>query len=59
MEKTIHQSSHQPQLMKNTYHLTFREEVGNAVSHGVMMFLTFLRSPFFPSTLIYKTVGSV
>ena len=46
MEKTIHHSSQQPQLMKNTYHLTFREEVGNAVSHGVMMFLYLFALPF-------------
>lgn len=46
MEKTIHHSLHQPELMKNTYHLTFQEEVGNAVSHGIMMFLFLFALPF-------------
>lgn len=34
------------ELMKNPFHLTFGEEVGNAVSHGVMMFLLLFALPF-------------
>ncbi len=33
--------------MKNPYHLTFGEEVGNSVSHGVMMFLLLFGMPWF------------
>lgn len=33
-------------LMKNPVHLTFGEEIGNAVSHGVMMFLYLFALPF-------------
>ncbi|MGM9960700.1 MAG: hemolysin III family protein [Allobaculum sp.] len=32
-------------LMKETYHLSFHEEVGNAISHGVMMFLFLFALP--------------
>lgn len=32
--------------MKNTKKLSFGEEVGNAVSHGVMMFLLLFAMPF-------------
>jgi hemolysin III len=32
-------------LMRNTFHLSFGEEVGNAVSHGVMMFLLLFADP--------------
>lgn len=34
------------QSMKNTVHLSFGEEVGNAVSHGVMGFLLLFALPF-------------
>lgn len=33
-------------LMKNTVHLSFGEEVGNSVSHGVPMFLLLFSLPF-------------
>lgn len=34
-------------LMRETYHLSFGEEVGNAISHGVMAILCLFSLPFF------------
>lgn len=41
-EKTRHKGR---KLMKDTFHLTFGEEIGNAVSHGVMMILLLISMP--------------
>lgn len=35
-----------PKLMKDTVHLSFGEEVGNAISHGVMMLIFLFTLPF-------------
>ena len=41
-------------LMKNTVHLSFGEEVGNAVSHGVMMFLLLFSLPWYTLQAYFK-----
>ncbi len=45
-----------PKLMKDTIHLSFGEEVGNAVSHGVMMLIFLFLLPFL-SVYAYEKSG--
>ena len=42
--------------MKDTFHLSFGEEVGNAVSHGVMMFLLLFAMPVL-SVIAWQKAG--
>lgn len=42
--------------MKDTFHLSFGEEVGNAVSHGVMMILILLAMPIL-SVIAWEKAG--
>lgn len=58
MEKTLSSGLTKGKLMKDTIHLSFGEEVGNAVSHGVMMFVFLFLLPFL-SVYAYQKNGWV
>lgn len=44
--QTVPESSADRSMMKNTVHLSFGEEIGNAVSHGIMLFFLLFSLPF-------------
>lgn len=46
MNNTVSPARPAPELMKETVHLSFGEEVGNAISHGVLMLLFLFGLPF-------------
>lgn len=55
-EEPNHKPKMSRRLMKDTFHLSFGEEVGNAVSHGVMMFLLLFSMPVL-SVIAWQKAG--
>lgn len=48
-------------LMKQTFHLTIGEEIGNAISHGVMALIVLFTLPYFVirAYLQYNLIGAI